>query len=105
MNVSPVQSDLVARLRLRPEAPPPQKGLTELLALVHVEVESRDSVQQFRPRIFESLREGEAVPAIVARAALVQTRALVPRRDAQVSVSLRIAGESALRESWLRSNE
>ena len=36
--------DLVARLHLQPEAPPPQPGLTELLALVHVEVEARDSV-------------------------------------------------------------
>jgi hypothetical protein len=39
------QVDLVARLRLRPEAPPPQEGITELLALVHVEIESRESVQ------------------------------------------------------------
>src|SRR5919108_5160640 len=39
------QLDLVARLRLRPGVPPPQVGLTELLTLVHVEVESRESVQ------------------------------------------------------------
>src|SRR5580704_19755934 len=45
--------DLVARLLIRPEAPPPQLGLTELVALVHVEVESRESVQPFRPRMFE----------------------------------------------------
>ncbi len=36
--------DLVARRRLRPEAPPPGAGLTELLTPVHVEVESRASV-------------------------------------------------------------
>src|SRR5438132_6727835 len=41
------QLDLVARLHLDPKAPPPQTGLAELLALVHVEVESRDSVQAF----------------------------------------------------------
>jgi hypothetical protein len=46
------QLDLVARLRIRPEAPP-RAGLTELLALVHVQVESRESVQPFRPRMFE----------------------------------------------------
>jgi hypothetical protein len=45
--------DLVARLRIRPDAPPPREGLTQLLALVHVEVESRDSVQPLRPRMFE----------------------------------------------------
>src|SRR2546423_10091994 len=45
--------DLVARLRVRPEAPPPQANLSELLTLVHVEVESRDRVQPFRPRMFE----------------------------------------------------
>src|SRR5256884_9538795 len=45
--------DLVARLHIRSDAPPPQAGLTELLALVHVEVESRESVQPFRPRMVE----------------------------------------------------
>jgi hypothetical protein len=61
------QLDLVARLRLRPEAPPPQPGLTELLALVHVEVESRDSVQPFRPRMFEyyvQLRRDSQLPVL-----------------------------------------
>jgi hypothetical protein len=47
------QLDLVARLRIKPEAPPAQAELTELLALIHVEVEARDSVQQLRPRMFE----------------------------------------------------
>src|SRR5436309_3729800 len=46
------QLDLVVRLRLRPGVPPPQEGFTELVALVHMEVESRDSVQPFRPRMF-----------------------------------------------------
>jgi hypothetical protein len=45
--------DLVARLRLRPGAPPPHPGATELVVVVHVEVESRESVQPFRPRMFE----------------------------------------------------
>jgi hypothetical protein len=45
--------DLVARVGLRPGTPPPQAGFTQLLALVHVEVESRESVQPFRPRMFE----------------------------------------------------
>jgi hypothetical protein len=61
------QLDLVARLRIRPEAPPPQAGLTELLALVHVEVESRESVQPFRPRMFEyyvQLRRDSQLPVL-----------------------------------------
>jgi hypothetical protein len=47
------QLDLVARLRLRPAAPPPRPGVTDLVALVHVEVESRASALAFRPRMFE----------------------------------------------------
>lgn len=35
------QLDLVARLRIRPAAPPPQADRTDLLALVHIEVELR----------------------------------------------------------------
>jgi hypothetical protein len=59
--------DLVARLLIRPEAPPPQLGLTELVALVHVEVESRESVQPFRPRMFEyytQLRRDSGLPVL-----------------------------------------
>jgi hypothetical protein len=61
------QLDLVARLRIRPEAPPPVADLTELLALVHVEVESRESVQAFRPRMFEyyvQLRRDTQLPVL-----------------------------------------
>src|SRR2546421_7552528 len=61
------QLDLVARLRIRPEAPLPQPNLTELLSLVHVEVESRESVQPFRPRMFEyyvQLRRDTPVPLL-----------------------------------------
>jgi hypothetical protein len=43
----------VARLRLRPGALPPRPGVTDLVALVHVEVESRDSSVALRPRMFE----------------------------------------------------
>jgi hypothetical protein len=59
------QLDLVARLRLRPDAPPP--GLTDLVVLVHVEVESRESVQAFRPRMFEyyvQLRRDSQLPVL-----------------------------------------
>src|SRR4051812_22648148 len=45
--------DLLAKVRLRPGVPPPRAGLTELVALVHVEVESRDSAAALRPRMFE----------------------------------------------------
>jgi hypothetical protein len=61
------QLDLVARLRLQPEAPPPQPGRTELLALVHVEVESRASLQPSRPRMFEyyvQLRRDSGLPVL-----------------------------------------
>src|SRR5262249_47822521 len=47
------QLDLVARLRLRPGAPPPRADVTDLVALVHVELESRASALAFRPRMFE----------------------------------------------------
>ena len=47
------QLDLVAKLRLRPGAPPPCEGMTELVALVHVEVETRQSAAALRPRMFE----------------------------------------------------
>ncbi len=46
---------------------PPQPGLIELIALVHIEVESRDSVQQFRPRMFgyyTQLRRDSNLPVL-----------------------------------------
>jgi hypothetical protein len=61
------QLDLVARLRIRPDAPPPQPDLKELVALVHVEVESPDSVQAFRPRMFlyyTQLRRDSNLPVL-----------------------------------------
>ena len=47
--------------------PPPQADLTDLLALVHVEVEARESVQAFRPRMFEyyvQLRRDSQLPVL-----------------------------------------
>jgi hypothetical protein len=61
------QLDLVARVRLRPDAPPPWPGLTELLCLVHIEVESRESTQPFRPRMFDyyvQLRRDSQLPVL-----------------------------------------
>ena len=61
------QLDLVARLELRPDAPPPRDGATDLVALVHVEVESRDSVAAFRPRMFDyyvQLRRDTGLPVL-----------------------------------------
>jgi hypothetical protein len=61
------QLDLVARLRIRPGAPPPQADLGELLTLVHVEVESRESVLPLRPRMFEyyvKLRRDSQLPVL-----------------------------------------
>jgi hypothetical protein len=61
------QLDLVARLRLRPGAPQPRKGSTDLVALVHVEVESRESVAPLKPRMFDyyvQLRRDTALPVL-----------------------------------------
>ena len=61
------QLDLVARLRLRPGAPPPRAGVTDLVALVHVELESRASTLAFRPRMFEyyiQLRRNTGLPVL-----------------------------------------
>jgi hypothetical protein len=59
------QLDLVARLR--PEAPPPRAGVSDLVALVHVEIESRASTLAFRPRMFEyyiQLRRDTGLPVL-----------------------------------------
>jgi hypothetical protein len=61
------QLDLVARLKLRPGVPPPRAEVTDLVALVHVEVESRDSIVGFRPRMFEyyvQLRRDTGLPVL-----------------------------------------
>ena len=61
------QLDLVARLRLRPGAPPPREGTADLVALVHVELESRDSAAAFRPRMFDyyvQLRRDTGLPVL-----------------------------------------
>jgi hypothetical protein len=55
----------VAKLRLKPGAPPPRTGVTDLVALVHVEVESRESMVVFRPRMFDyyvQLRRDTGLP-------------------------------------------
>ncbi len=59
--------DLVARLGLRPKDPPLRPGVTDLVALVHIEVESRESAQAFRPRMFEyyvQLRRDSELPVL-----------------------------------------
>jgi hypothetical protein len=61
------QLDLVARLRLRPGALPPRAGVTDLVALVHLELESRASASAFRPRMFEyyvQLRRDTGLPVL-----------------------------------------
>ena len=61
------QLDLVAQLRLGPDAPAAQPGSTDLVALVHIEVELADSVKQFRPRMFEyytQLRRDHNLPVL-----------------------------------------
>ena len=60
------QLDLVARLRLRPGGPRPA-GATDLVALVHLELESRASALAFRPRMFEcyiQLRRDTGLPVL-----------------------------------------
>ncbi len=61
------QLDLAARLQLRPGAPPPRAGVTDLVALVHVELESRASTLAFRPRMFDDyiqLRRDTGLPVL-----------------------------------------
>jgi hypothetical protein len=61
------QLDLVARVKLRPGAPPPRAGITDLVALVHVELESRASTPAFRPRMFDyyvQLRRDTGLPVL-----------------------------------------
>jgi hypothetical protein len=61
------QLDLVAKLHLRPGAPPPCEGVTELVALVHVEVETRKSAVVLRPRMFDYyvlLRRDTGLPVL-----------------------------------------
>jgi hypothetical protein len=62
-----VKLDLVARLRLRPDAPPPRAGVSHLVTLVHVELESRASTPAFRPRMFDyyvQLRRDTGLPVL-----------------------------------------
>ena len=60
------QFDLVARLKLRP-APTASSGASDLVALIHLEVESRESVVAFRPRVFDyyiQLRRDTGMPVL-----------------------------------------
>jgi hypothetical protein len=59
--------DVVARLRVRPEAPLPRPDSTELLAVVNIEVESDDKVAPARPKIFDyyvQLRRDTQLPVL-----------------------------------------
>src|ERR1700753_2145041 len=61
------QLDLVARLKLRAGAPPPRVGAADLVALVHVGLESRASAPAFRPRMFDyyiQLRRDTGLPVL-----------------------------------------
>ena len=59
--------DLVARMKLHEGAPPVREGVTDLVALVHVELESRESAAALRPRMFEyyvQLRRDTQLPVL-----------------------------------------
>jgi hypothetical protein len=61
------QLDLVARLHLRPGAPPVRPGVADLVVLVHVEVENRPSAVALRPRMFDyyvQLRRDTGLPVL-----------------------------------------
>ncbi len=61
------QLDLVAGLRPGAGAPPPRAGETDVMALVHVELESRASAPAFRPRMFDycmQLRRDTGLPVL-----------------------------------------
>ena len=63
--------DLVARLPLRPGVPPPSSEAGEptdcWLTLIHVEIESQDTVAPLRPRMhsyYEQLRRRHGLPVL-----------------------------------------
>jgi hypothetical protein len=61
--------DLVARLPLRPGVPPPAPGepADPWLTLIHVEIESQDTVAPLRPRMltyYEQLRRWHGLPVL-----------------------------------------
>jgi hypothetical protein len=65
--------DLVARLPLRPGVPPPRsapvpgESADRWLTLIHVEIESRDTVAPLRPRMlsyYEQLRRRHGLPVL-----------------------------------------
>jgi hypothetical protein len=59
--------DLVARLHLLPDAPPVRQGEKDLVALVHLELEARDSSLVLRPRMFDyyvQLRRDLGLPVL-----------------------------------------
>jgi hypothetical protein len=61
------QLDLVAQLRLREDAPAAWEGRTDLVTLVHIEVESRESAAALRPRMLEyyiQLRRDTGLPVL-----------------------------------------
>ncbi len=61
------QLDLVARLKVRADAPPLRPGVHDLAALVHVEVESRASSASLQPRMFDyyvQLRRDTGLPVL-----------------------------------------
>jgi len=73
----------------------------EVIAIDGVRTATRESLG----RVLRSVAVGEAIDVIVSRAGFVSTRTLVARRDPHVSTTLRIDGESALRDDWLRRTE
>lgn len=73
----------------------------ELLAIDGV----RTSVEADVRRVLGSLREGEGVEVLAARAGVIQRRTLVPQRDPRPSVTLVASGASELRDQWLRRLE
>jgi hypothetical protein len=61
------QLDLIARIHLRDDAPPVRTGVRDLMALIHIELESRESALALRPRMFEyyvHLRRDSELPVL-----------------------------------------
>jgi predicted metalloprotease with PDZ domain len=70
----------------------------ELMAIDGNRIETEADVRH----VLASLREGEGVEVLAARAGVVQRRTLAPRRESRPAVTLVAAGASALRDGWLR---
>lgn len=73
----------------------------ELLAIDDTRIASANDLA----RVMASLREGEAVELIAARAGVIMRRTLIARRDPRVTIVVAAEGDNLLRARWLRKDD